>query len=185
VVGWLDKHRALFESEKMPWPPKLDPQFMSIADHFGGRCAESAYFCNYNFPPTEEGYTFFDSQMQLPWLVDADAAKLRNPWRSTVPTIAASSKMIVRCCTSSSIDVRMFHPVEAMRVAGWDLDHWADGPAFWNRDMDWELLNSLAGNAFSAFAFTPVLSASLAALGSTNVVLEPISAALNVSRPLE
>ena len=52
-----------------------------------------------------------------------------------------------------------------MRIIGWDLADWRDGEKnFTSGAMSEDTARSLAGNAFSGYAFAPVCAAALACM---------------------
>ena len=55
------------------------------------------------------------------------------------------------------VKIKKLHGLEGMRLIGWGLCHWKDGVSpFASGKITPELLLSMAGNAWSAFAFVPV-----------------------------
>lgn len=169
----------------MAWPPSIAdfPVFAAISEKVGERCAQSVFYCHSQWPPKEATWEFYDCQMQLPWKVRS-AEEPRSPWRTHCPTIAGSSKIAIRKLVGDTLTLRLMHPIEMMRVMGWDLDHWANGPRVWSDVITPDLVTSLAGNAFSAFAFTPLFSAALGSMGAHvegSVKCDPDAAAEDIA----
>jgi hypothetical protein len=181
AAAWHGLHRELFEDADIAWPPVLDgePHFGPIVEKVGERCGQSAYFCNAMWPagecdPDGNDWQFYDCQMQLPWKVRMGSSEVvHSPWRTVCPCIAGSSKIIVRKLCHGTLVLRLLNPIECMRIMGWDLDHWKNQVAPWSDNVTPSLVMSLAGNAFSAFAFTPVFSS---AVGAVRAAVDAIGA---------
>ena len=137
------------------------------------------HFIDVMFPPAEVGVQFVDLNKSLERLIGfPPASEIRDPWRRALPTITSNSKMILRDAKQDGgISIRCVHPVELMRVVGWDLSHWHTEFEAMDHGLRGETLISLAGNAFSAFALAPLLVASLSALGLYAVASEALPAA--------
>jgi hypothetical protein len=164
--GWVDKHMEIFREQGYPWPPKSSPDITEIAETFGNRAAESVYFVNAHFKPTPGKWEFYEAnhtlERNLRW-PPPDGKALLNPWRQQCTTLTGQSKIVVRRLQGDSLELRALHPLEAFRLIGWDLCDWKE--PIWSQDVTAELLTSLAGNAFSGFAVSPVIIASLGAFG--------------------
>eukprot|EP00959_Pyramimonas_sp_CCMP1952_P331097 6933400-Pyramimonas_sp.AAC.1 len=66
---------------------------------------------------------------------------------------------------SGVVEIKRLHGMESMACIGWDMSFWRDGkpPFTADKSVTPELLNDLAGNAWSAFQFTPVCIAAIGA----------------------
>lgn len=102
----------------------------------------------------------------LQWPV-SDVSALHNPWRyPLMGTLTSCSKYCVRkLMPSNELTCRLFREVELMRIIGWDLDDWScGGEAIQNGTLSEDTFRSLAGNAFSGYAFATVCAAAMACL---------------------
>ena len=63
-----------------------------------------------------------------------------------------------------TVEINKLNGLEAMRLIGWGLCHWKDGTSpFASGKILPDLLSSMAGNAWSAFAFVPLAIAAFGA----------------------
>lgn len=95
---------------------------------------------------------------------------LKDPWSKggDLPTITGTSRFLLRYKQSPDHQPvgRMLIGAEALQAMGWDYTYWHEGelpdgaPRFDN-----ELIGTMAGRAFSGFAFTPVVASIIAAIG--------------------
>ena len=178
--GWESTHQELFLFAGIAWPPPI-----AELDEFRTRSAECVYFANYMFPETElDRWQFFDSNHDCKRLFrwprkekkkkktdeDDGFTDLKNPWRPFIPTMTALSNMVARVLRSDDsggepkLTIRRVHPLECMRVMGWDLPFYAEGPfgtykvpgeskdAF----IDADLLGDMVGNAWCAWTFAAI-----------------------------
>ena len=81
-----------------------------------------------------------------------------------MPTITAAARMVVRLATREQVFIRAARGWELMQVIGWEVSEYTVG-----HPLDGNLLTSLAGNAFSAFACCPFAIASMAVYGRADV----------------
>ena len=105
-------------------------------------------------------------------------SELKNPWRKFIPTMTSLTHMVARCLQKKDDEppilvLRRVHPIECMRVMGWDLEHYSCSPFCYARTpgeekehfLDADLLQDLVGNAWCAWTFTAI---KIALLGSIN-----------------
>ena len=166
---WLEKHQEIFPQLGLSWPPDLG-DLKPVLMPMGLRAAETAYACHIGFPLTVDNeWQFIEANSSLERNLrypPAAGKAISSPWTTTCRTFTSLSKVVIRKRDADGkITIRQLHPIEQMRMIGWDLGHWRRGPQLWSSSVDPPLLGSLAGNAFSAFAFTPLWSASLGAYG--------------------
>jgi hypothetical protein len=166
---WLDTHRDIFEAVEMTWPPVINGDFGAIAEQWGNRVAESVYFCHARFPPLDNTWQFYDANHSLERLLrwPCEKEQLHCPWRVMVPTLTGSSKIIIRYydANEAKLTLRPLSCIESMKLIGWDVKYWRRGSPNFSDEITPELLYSLAGNAFSCFAFAPLFASILGALG--------------------
>ena len=55
---------------------------------------------------------------------------------------------------------------------GWDVCHWRPDVSRQSAGITYDLIKSLAGNAFNAFAFWPVAAATIATIGLKEIAKE-------------
>ena len=144
---------------------------MSVKNH---PCeAELVHFANVVFPAAEESegkWLFFDSNhsfervFRWPLVVGQE---LRSPWKDHVPTMTGQSSLAGRRKKEGNMELKKLHGLEAMRLIGWDLGHWKNHASPFIDSSDTgitpELLNNMAGNAWSSFSYSPL---AIVALGS-------------------
>ena len=168
VAVYKDDHLDLYAQVKLPWPPDI-----TGASYQGltRRAAEVLYFAHHVWPlePCPDGTNeveFLDVNNSLARLLgtkfvrgsgmQADLASL-SPWKSMAMTITSHSIVCLRAQVGSQVVLRKAAAYEVMALAGWDWTWWQA-----NQELESEALGiSLAGNAFSAFAVGPVLTAAL------------------------
>ena len=162
-VGWKLVHEQLFLEHGYHWPPSTDLVGFRLRE------AELVWFSNLKFPATlVDEWEFFDSnhsaERTLRLGQNSDPSALRRPWQKRVPTLTAQS---VIACRKKSADgtlvLRRLHGLEALRMAGWDMCHWADSDFFKDNSFSGEFYSDLAGNCWSLFHFVPLF---LAAMGA-------------------
>ena len=166
---WLEKHAEIYPKLGLSWPPELG-DLKPVLIPLGLRAAETVYACHIGFPSTvDDEWQFLDANSSLERTLrypPAAGKAIMNPWSLSGRTFTSLSKPVIRKRNpDGKITIRQLHCIEQMRMIGWDLGHWRDGPNVWSSSVDSALLRSFAGNAFSAFAFTPLWSASLGAYG--------------------
>lgn len=169
--AWMDKHREIFGALEVPWPPVLPQDFMATFSDFGPRAMELVYIAHTRFPPPSVAtWEFLDANPTLERVLQwppPPNKDVRNPWRAICGTLTGMTKLVVRRLSpAGDLELRPAHCLESMRMMGWDLLHYRQ-PIFTERVTP-DVLVSLAGNAFSAFAITPL---ALCALGIGGAVL--------------
>ena len=154
-VLWKTVHEAAYADMDVAWPPDISALWM-----FRDREAEVVFLANHLFPCKELGmWSFFDSnhclERSLKWPAQGDHG-LRNPWKEYIPTMTAGSVIACRRVNEdSSITLKKLHGLESFRAIGWDLGHWNGNP-FQHEEVTSDLLNDMAGNAWSSWAFMPI-----------------------------
>jgi site-specific DNA-cytosine methylase len=182
---WEDEHRVLFEHADMKWPPVLASAAGLSYEHMrDGRMKECAFFYFQHFGTAPEYMGKWQAVDLHPTIsrgvglgvnikrVDEclEGVVLKDPWSKggDLPTITGTSRFLLRYKHSPDHQPvgRMLLGAEAMQAMGWDSTYWHeeelpdDAPRFDN-----ELLGTMAGRAFSGFAFTPVAASIIAAIG--------------------
>ncbi len=112
-------------------------------------------------PPSEVQY--LDANCSLDRLTRAST---NDPWCNHFPTIIGSAKLVMRRRSKTGVpQVRPLLGRELMAVVGWGRDDYSRGTSVaHDPHEEHNLLTSLAGNAFSAFAIGPALAATLCML---------------------
>ena len=163
-----EEHMALYDMHHLPWPPPLsDSPYCDFYKTLGERRAQLVWFLNRVWPATEVGFEhaqFVDSNETISRLVRwslkyPEATEIKNPWQRRMHTLTGHSKMIVRFIDAQSgeLVLRELLNYEPMRIIGWGKSMWSTTG---RRDsFDLGLCQSLAGNAFSAYALGPALTA--------------------------
>lgn len=170
-LQWKATHEAAFSQFGVTWPPVL-PEALEAFRH--RREGEVAFFAHERFPKGEPGtWSFFDTnhtfERSFRWPL-GEGEELRNPWKPFIPTLTGSSAIICRKHNfDGSVVLKRLHGLEAMRVIGWDHSFWKGGVSPFLGSgggvspVTPELLSDLAGNAWSAFGFLPLVVASFGA----------------------
>ena len=160
LTVWKPVHEQLYALLGIQWPPTIAETMVG----FTAREAEVVFVADHRWPAKEVGvWEFFDANRSMErvfrWQPQQEFDdRLANPWRSHVPTLVGHSSMACRLKTASGlVKIKKLHGLEAMRLIGWDLCHWKDGASpFASGKILPDLLLSMAGNAWSAFAFVPL-----------------------------
>jgi hypothetical protein len=147
----------------MAWPVDFTrlntPKVAFIYKHMTARQAELLWLCNSIDPSASdsEHMEFVDVNPSLGRLLGRDKS---NPWKITASTLTGMSSMCVRYFHKDQLILRPLTGVEAISMIGWH-------PTFYRGYVGatQETLANLAGNAFSAFAFMPMLMVSVSGLG--------------------
>ena len=160
---WEEEHCAAFRDQGLAWPMKVTSSVMELEggsihkQYLNQRAFELLFFLHTVFAMMP-----CDEEMQFEY-VDVNPTLGRstqngNPWRSLCPTITGASQMCVRYRRGSSgrITVRPLSGQECMALIGWSPSFFAA-----NVTMNDIVLRNFAGNAFSAFAYTPMLIVAL------------------------
>ena len=169
---YKSEHMDIFASCSLEWPPKMNEDDGAI-DYTGMtlRMKEVTWFLHQNFAHAPkhlgewEAVDVNENLKRLLVFPPADGEPLKNPWRFPLcGTITGNSKWLVRRVQpDGSTIVRLLSGVECMRAMGWDLLDWADDTAPGiDPCLNDELLKNMAGNAFSGYAFGPVVAVGLA-----------------------
>jgi hypothetical protein len=175
-----DEHYEIYSACKMSWPPVFHSAPELHLEGMHERQAELVFFMHKQFPPEYKGnilmsrgvenlnsVEFFDALPTLGRLVAWP--RLKNAWSPTVPTITSSALIVMRVAPfgeSAKLVIRALTGKEVFALAGWTSEMFeADTPSSIVDDS--ELLTSLAGNMFSAYAIGPALMVALALLGAT------------------
>lgn len=176
--NWKVYHQYIFTLMDMQWP--VDPVAFDGINSGGmlPREKEAAAFLNKVFPP-RHAIEFLDVNPQLAWLIkerirdDGTIVQGSTPWRSRIPTLTGSAKMLIRerAEPPAAHRVRLMEGVESFRLIGWSDDLWRiDAP----EDKDEvqpgqkafsELLSDMAGNAYAVWHAIPWVMALLAVIG--------------------
>lgn len=155
-----------FRSRGLKWPVDLDAAAASkdmIFKRWGltDRAAELLYFLHvaFTYDMTEAAVEFVDCNPSMGRLVATEVST--SPWRTICPTLTGLSLLCVRYLgPGSSVVVRPITPIESFALIGWDV-------SYFRRPIECAgacVLN-MAGNAFSGFAFSPVLMMALTGCG--------------------
>lgn len=160
LTVWKPVHEQLYAVLGIQWPPMIPETMVG----FTAREAEVVFVADHRWPATEVGvWEFFDANRSMErvfrWQPQQEFDdRLVNPWKSHVPTLVGHSTMACRVKTpDGTVKIKKLHGLEAMRLIGWDLCHWKDGGSpFASGKILPDLLLSMAGNAWSAFAFVPL-----------------------------
>ena len=172
---WESVHMEMFLYKGVAWSPCLSEPWCSS---FRPRSAEVVYFANYVWPAKElDKWEYFDTNHDAKrifrWPLKpnkkGEMSKLKCPWRLYIPTFTALSNVVARQLHTvpgqdAILILRHVHPIEAMRVMGWDLEHYRDGPFKWVHVpgdpkqvfLDADLLGDLVGNAWCAWTFCSI-----------------------------
>ena len=166
---WHEKDRDIFHDLSVKWPPVMDPAMLELFEGWGLRVAEIAHVAHQYFPlEVDDKWFFLDANHTLERLLRWNPAAPRhvhNPWRRTCSTLTGHSKIVPRRRRSKTKELilRPLFSIEGMRMIGWDLAFWR-WPVFGDL-VTQDVLVSLAGNAFSGYALTPLVIAVIGRLG--------------------
>ena len=177
-----DEHHEIFMAQDMHWPPnvaaELGPSFASLTERQG----ESLCFMNKRFPPMYNAANnlvckdqvlklpleFLDLNPRLPRLISWP--KCNSPWSHRIPTLTGKSLIVARYSPFENKEMHFTRPLHGktlFAMGGWTREMWKPStPEVELEDHD--LLTSLAGNMFSAFAFGPAFMTVLALAGATS-----------------
>lgn len=176
--NYKDEHFELYRSKGYRWPLDLSncTEFDGYMVQLGGlvpRQAECVVFLHRTFEAAS-AYEFVDVNQGLGMMTNykakmdlVDEVELRNPWRPRPNALVGSCCVMVRIKSEKLI--RPLEGFEYMAMIGWS-------PCEWRRNVgdmpSRSLCSNMAGNAFSAFALGPLVSASLAVAGMTHTWME-------------
>ena len=172
---WQAVHEELFNFATVPWPPTLDDP---VFKRFRERAAEVVFLANTLWEPQDSEWEFLETlhsaERVFGWpivsnrsLESSDPKKaLRNPWKSTIPTMTGGSAICGRRMDKNGkVILKKIHPLEMFQLNGWDISMWEQGSPYLSAEVDDELLVDLAGNSWSSFSYVPVI---MAAMGCVN-----------------
>ena len=122
----------------------------------GERAAELAWYLHVKFPMEADG--------ECEW-VDVNPTLGRvchsgRPWRRISPTMTGASQMMIRFVVNGRIVLRPQTGTESFALMGWHASYFR--PTCVKTEG---LLKNLAGNAYSAFAISPMLMLAFAGHG--------------------
>lgn len=175
-LNWKAEHKVLCDNNSIQWPVPIE--VIESAINRSGlfpREQEAAYILHKFFPPPQtDALQFVDINPVVGRLLnshmdDSDHPKPGNgPWRATLPTLTGSLKLLIRETKAGVSTVRTIDGLESMRLIGWCDSCWDPQHASNITEGGVEglqLIENLAGNAFSIFHYGPWVCALLAALG--------------------
>jgi len=182
----------LFDAKKLPWPcPREVCQVINeYTMDFRGltlRQLEAVAFVHQAFPPPAgfHGAEFVDVNMSLGFMLSykrGDAALTsESPWCPEPKTAVSGSRLAVRLSCPGNKRARPLDPFEYLQMIGWDRTMWRTDPLV-GKMPSLDLRADLAGNALSAFAVGPLLSAAFAAMGYAWGLLESCEGSDNVAQ---
>ena len=162
-------HVDFFRKHDVPWPVDLRKAeeegdgkgLMFRRTDLPDRAGELLWFLHKAFPrddalgPSE--VEFVDVNCSIGRLV---ASENESPWKSPGPTIIGSSRMCVRYLHHSHCVVRPLTPLEAFAMIGF-----APAKLRYPVALDARTMRNMAGNAFSGFAFAPMLAVAMTGFG--------------------
>ena len=176
-VNWKAEHKQLYDANNLDWPPNLASMRREV--DFSGllpREVEAVFFVHAVFPPPKtDSVQFLDINPVLGRVLashlDDTTSQPKvgsSPWRDRAPTLTGSLKLVVRFVMEGVVKVRAAEAFEYMRLCGWDDSCWnvEAMTALEEVSVDRvELLENMAGNAFSLWHYGPWMSALLITLG--------------------
>ena len=186
---YKDEHTEVYQACGLMWPPEVQSLHHGIKVATGTalpmRQIECAYLYDTLWPASqgtaEKPATVWHSvdlneglKRMLRWDDCGSVEDLSSPWIfGRLGHLTGTTQWLLRRWVTDSMgaraEYRMLCGIEAMRCTGWDLDSWqeVDGSAnpFNNELITDATLLKAAGNAYSAFATTPLLSALMAGMG--------------------
>ena len=159
---WPDVHQEAYLFSRVEWPPDV-----SFLKDFLSRESEVIYLSDKLFPAPPGCWQFFDANhsiertLRWPPSVSAKTQKaqpLRNPWKECAPTFTAGSKIVARKWHQISdgpgfLELKRVHPLELMRMNGWDLSFWRDQTSPFSDSVSPELVSDLAGNMWNGWSY--------------------------------
>ena len=169
---WESVHQELFLYGKVDWPPDVS----GLAD-FRARSAEVIVFADAMWPvQIKDEWTFFDTNHDAKrlfrWPLKVQKgntmSSLKCPWRTYIPTLTALSNIVARKLSwhgqEEKLTLRRVHPLECMRVMGWDLEFFKESPFKFAKlpseerehFLDSDLLGDMVGNAWCAWTYTAI-----------------------------
>jgi hypothetical protein len=155
-----------FRRRGLKWPVDWDAVAASkdiVFKRWGlpDRPAELLYFLHVAFPfdMKEAAVEFVDVNPSMGRLLPSEQST--SPWRTTCPTLTGLAIVCVRYLgPGSSVVVRPITPIESFALIGWGVSYFRS-PI----DCTASCVLNMAGNAFSGFAFSPVLMMALTGCG--------------------
>ncbi|CAK0882438.1 unnamed protein product, partial [Prorocentrum cordatum] len=165
-ANWKSVHESAFLQHGVEWPPTLPDELHSFRYQ---REKEVVFFANQTWPATASGWQFFDCNHTFERIFKYPSVKedgsLKSPWKDFVPTLTAQSSIAARFMDSDGrVSMRHVHGLECMHFIGWSLGHYkGQSSPFKTPGVTPELLEDMAGNAWSGFAVAPIAIAALGA----------------------
>ena len=179
--NWKSDHKLMFDANGLPWPYLVE-HGANVLDPSGlfAREIEACWFAHSLFPPrAHDGLEFIDinpqtTRLMQPFLTEdmtvkesAQGPEGRSPWREKLPTLAGSTRLVIRVTRMGASTIRLAESFEMMRLIGWDDKQWArpnaSGMAMGVQGLD--IISNMAGNAFSLWHFGPWQCALLSTYG--------------------
>ena len=175
--GWEMEHLEAFRDHGLTWPADFaeGSATLKVLNEKGTcfdvgrlttRQAELLFFYHSVFHYLETCVEFVDVNPSLGRAFNTDVDK--NPWRTTVPTLTGTAIICVRYKRGGVISVRALDGLEVFQIMGFDASFLHEPVA-----ANSSLLINMAGNAFSAFAVTPMLMVALSGVGLIGALEEP------------
>lgn len=166
-VEWQNEHLDFFREHGLEWPVDLakaesdSSDFIFVRRGLSDRAAELLWFCHKAFKRDEtltpEEAEYMDTNPPAKRLLQGGG----SPWKTHCPTMIGSSHFCIRYIDGNGRTVlRPISPLESFALVGWDSKVFRHPilvtPA---------CMHNMAGNAFSGFAFVPVLAMAMTGCG--------------------
>lgn len=171
-LSWKVEHKEIYEANSVPWPPDFSSYEGFASDGLLPREAEQALLLHLIFPPrAPECVEYVDinpsgSRVLHPHLSDEWQPKAgHTAWRAKLPTLTGSLKLVIRHTSKGKSTIRLAEAFEVMRLMGWADQYWRGTPTYASGDELLDLVEGLAGNAYSVWNFVPWYIALLATFG--------------------
>ena len=161
---WQEEHCSAYRAHGLSWPLKVDGATLSVQggtlhrQYLSARACELLYYLHHVYPMPNDLEPMYYGGLEVQY-VDVNPTLARSvqngsPWKSLCPTITGSSQICIRHRTglSGEVCLRPLSGKECMALIGWDPRYYTATTV-----MTDSLLRNLAGNAFAAFAITPML----------------------------
>ena len=184
VLKWKLQHKLFSEANGIQWPLKTVLRLGFSAAGLFPRELEVAILLDTLWPP-QSAFEFVDVNPVLPRIVEhcvSDMSTMqilegKTPWNPEPSTLVGSTKMLCRIKVDDDRGsvVRILEAFEYFRLQGWSDELWCTErmpPAEELCVEDLELYPNMAGNAYSAFHFIPMLLAGMATYGRFAVLEE-------------
>lgn len=166
-VSFGMEHLEIYADAGMSWPPDISQLKELETSGFTQRQLEVVYYLHTKWPASKTTPPrFVDVNSSLSRLV-TNKSESYCPWSEEAPTLTSQSTLAIRYIATDNkqLVIRAVTGLELLNIIGWSSDMWAKStPAAITSDNN--LLTSLSGNAFSAFAVVPAIITALAAAGA-------------------